>query len=272
MSVDPREAELFGFHEKTDLDEVKKNPVTITDSTTPADPDHQVDVMASTSYSTTTAPAIDTVSTESGPTVGGSSDQVTESPVTVTVTEPVTEPETRTTPETISETSSEQSSDAVDEQPESQENDNMAASQVNVHARRRMGVFGAAVALALAVVSGNVGLPMPGILSGPGPMAATPQAPDQGATDAATLTLQSALNAAQEHHSVNGTYRGVTLPAGVNAVTGQDMIVIASVINGACWYSAIVPGYDPTPRWDATASRCNPERLQQLQADVDATE
>jgi len=268
MSVDPREAELFGFHEKTDLDEVKKHTVTITDPTTPVDPDRQVDVMASTSYSTITAPATDTVSTESVQAVGGSSVQVTELPVTVTVTEPVTEPEIRTT----SETASEQSSVAVDDQPESQENDNMAASQVNVHARRRMGVFGAAVALALAVVSGNVGLPMHGILSGLGPMAATPQAPDQGATDAATLTLQSALKAAQEHHSVNGTYRGVALPAGVNAVTGQDMIVIASVINGACWYSAIVPGYDPTPRWDATASRCNPERLQQLQSDVDATE
>jgi hypothetical protein len=266
MSVDLREAELFGYHEKTDLDEVMKKPVTDSEAVAVVNPPKPFDVLASTTY------GYFEHAKGQNPDTDHISSVVTDParPVEQQVSEPIQEPVVHksSAPEIFNtETPSDTTSN-----PENQENAILPERTVNVHARRRMGVIGAAVALGLAVFSGNVSGSMPDILSGANPMAATPLAPDQEATQIATTALQNALNTAQGFYQANGTYRGAVLPSGVSAVTGKNMVVIASVINGACWYSAIVPGYDPTPRWDATASRCNPERLKQLQAEIDATE
>ena len=266
MSVDSREAELFGYHKKTDLNEVMKKPVTEPEAVVAVTPPKPIDVLAATTYGYfdhANGHYSDTVQRSSVVTGPG---QPAEHQVPEIFVDPATQK--KALPETINQENQSEPASI----PEIQENAISAERTVNVHARRRMGVIGAALALGLAVISANVSVSIPSILSGANPMAATPQAPDQGATQIATIALQNSLNTAQVYYQAKRTYRGVTLPPGISAVAGKNMVVLASVINGACWYSAILPGYDPTPRWDATASRCNPVRLQQLQAEIDATE
>jgi hypothetical protein len=142
----------------------------------------------------------------------------------------------------------------------------------NVHARRRMGVFGAVAALLFAVGTGSSDLSLTMLSGQVKAMSATPVAPDDTTSATAASVLQTGLGAARQNRATTGTYRGTLFPEGIVAVTGNDVVVLTAVVNGSCWYTAIVPDYDSSPKWDATAKRCNPQRLSQLQADLDAGE
>ena len=266
MSVEKREAEFFGFHEKTDLDEVKKSPISSSDTLVALTPPKKVDYIAATNYQYVEhGIGVNILSTQASSFYEEKSQPAQQSPSGTTMG-PVFEKHSDVMDTNVNTQS------LPDISPENQESVILTDRSLNVHARRRMGVIGAGLALGLALFSGNIGVTLPTILSGSNSMAATPPVPDQGDIEAAKTALQNALNTAQGYYKSNGTYKGLTLTSGVSTVTGKNMVVIAAVINGACWYSAILPSYDPTPRWDATASRCNPERLKQLQAEINANE
>lgn len=302
MSVHPREAERFSVFDYDDLEEVETNPVTgpaqVTEprqgSTVPAT------VMATTSYmSTPGQPAATPASTAGSELANESAEDDARGADTTSLSGGTAQSLTQTSentpstdPFTSTTTASSDGSSADDRSPvtsretvlpsvegstnsaAAEESNDMsnAGNGVNIHARRRMGVVGALAALSLAVFSGNVGIPFPSALPGAVSQAATPSTPDAAATENATQQLRGVLEAAQAHRAANGTYRGFPIPVGVSVVSANDVIVIATVIDGACWYNAIVPGYDQAPRWDATASRCNPDRLAQLQARIDISE
>lgn len=284
MSVDPREAERFGFFDLPDPDQVSSNPIVTPKPSSSVEATDEQSIMGVTSYVSPTSIPKATVSLPKvgqQPAASGTTpswppvDQVSaglkaESQLASQHANSVKETtdsgmySPTATAEGVPDTSENDSS--LELEPMSE------VTPVNVHARRRMGIYGALGALALAVISGNISLPVPSAISAVGPQAGTPQAPDAAASQVATSKLQAAIGTAQAHRQATGSYRGLSTEVGFTAVTGNDMVVIAAVIEGGCWYSAIVPGYDATPRWDATASRCNPDRLTQLQAEIDATE
>lgn len=149
----------------------------------------------------------------------------------------------------------------------------MFSGNVNVHARRRAAVVGALVALGISLYQNDVDVALPaGLTAGSSTSAATPQSPNAATQQNAETMLNGALVQARAHHDATGTYRGFVAPGGIISVTGNNLIVLSAVVNGSCWYSAVVPGYDNPPRWDATAARCNGVKLAKLQADIDATE
>lgn len=142
----------------------------------------------------------------------------------------------------------------------------------NPYARRRMAVVGSVTALLLLGISGQFESSLPTLSGIQTPLAATPSKPVESTAMRANTILSNALLAAERHHKQYNTYRGLILNSDTTSVLGENMVVISAIVDGSCWYSALVPGYNNPPRWDATATRCNPDRLIQLQKDIDKSE
>lgn len=146
--------------------------------------------------------------------------------------------------------------------------ENNAPAARTVHSRRRAVALGVLAALGIMFYNGDVKLPgaIPELA---GVQAAKPGQPDDQTTAKARAMLSSMLGQAAAIRSQTGTFRGITFPADVQTMRSDNMLVLSTVVNGSCWYAAIMPGFDPIPRWDPTAMRCSLDRMKTLQADVD---
>jgi hypothetical protein len=143
------------------------------------------------------------------------------------------------------------------------------AKNASVHSRRRGLALGVLAALGIALYSGEVNLPtqMPSLGS---VQAVGPAAPDEQTSARANAKLSSMLAQAKAIRATTGTFRGIDFPADVQTMQSDNMLVLSTVVDGSCWFAAVLPGFDPIPRWDPTATRCNIDRLKVQQADVDA--
>jgi hypothetical protein len=278
MSVDPREAARFGFFDD--------EPVLVSPQNTQVidlrEPQNvrtsSSDPLAATSYSSP-------MSTSARPVVNRTpdiSEDATPAPINhvaqpTAAVDPAPAPavDTVITPHpepTGTATQTNPPGETPKDQTDTMTDPETAKSPVNAHARRRMGVYGAVAALLFAVVTGNTNVSLTNLSAQVSAQSATPMVPDENTSAAAAQLLQSGLDAAREHRAATGSYRGTAFPTGIMSVTGSNIVVVTAVVNGSCWYTAIVPDYDSSPKWDATAKRCNPDRLAQLQTDVDAGE
>jgi hypothetical protein len=134
------------------------------------------------------------------------------------------------------------------------------AQKANVHTRRRGLALGVLAALGIALYNGNVNLPSQIPLLG-SVQAAGPAAPDEQTSARANAKLSSMLAQASSIRATTGTFRGIEFPADVQTMQSDNMLVLSTVVDGSCWFAALMPGFDPIPRWDPTATRCNIDRL-----------
>lgn len=80
--------------------------------------------------------------------------------------------------------------------------------------------------------------------------------------------LASARAYAQQH---GGSLNGYIINAPLKGAAGGPHLVVTVVVNGTCWSSGITPGYpDNEVRTDPTGQRCNPQRLADVQAQINA--
>jgi hypothetical protein len=129
----------------------------------------------------------------------------------------------------------------------------------NPHARRRAIALGVLVALGFMYSNGDVTLPS-SIPSMGLSQAVTPGQPSDAVIARATGTLTSMINQAAQIKAQTGTFHGIAFPADVQVMRSNNMLVLSTVIDGSCWYAALIPGFSPVPRWDPTAVRCSLDR------------
>jgi hypothetical protein len=138
----------------------------------------------------------------------------------------------------------------------------------NVHSRRRGIALGVLAALGIMFYNGDI--PVPGSVPSLGAVqAATPAKPGAQTVARATTMLNSMIGQAEAIRTKTGTFRRISFPDGVQTMQSDSMLVLSVVVDGTCWYAAVVPGFDRIPRWDPTAMRCSLDRLKTHQTNVD---
>jgi hypothetical protein len=139
----------------------------------------------------------------------------------------------------------------------------------NIHSRRRAMALGVLAAFGIMYYNGDVRLP-DAVPSLGAVQAATPGQPADQTVARASGMLNSMIAQADGIRSSTGTFRGIRFPAEVQTMRSDSMLVLSVVVDGTCWYAAIMPGFDRIPRWDPTAMRCSLDRQRTQQSGLDS--
>lgn len=87
--------------------------------------------------------------------------------------------------------------------------------------------------------------------------------PDSGAAYAEEL-LTADLGRAQEHLTKYGTLKDFRPTQPVGGAIGANIVVLVVDVDGVCYSTGIVPGYDGSIQTDQTGQRCNADKLAEL--------
>lgn len=137
------------------------------------------------------------------------------------------------------------------------------------YARRRM-VARLAVALPALAVAANfsgISLPLPG-LKQPSALFASPEDPSSATASGAARLLRAELGRASAQVDTANGYRGFRPSEGVLAASSSTAVVVASVVQGSCYFAGLIPGAAVKVVLDETAEACNPSSVSALQASL----